>query len=98
MEHPLPDLGDAVVETNIVNQLFADIGACTKVDQVRVRGQAFTHVVPHNIPLADAAAMLLGGQVSGVQILYRWEGSVWCDTVMRVEPGRFRVVRIQSGS
>ena len=48
-----------------------------------------------NLELHEAAAMLIAGQLRGLQIRYKHAGSQWWDTIMQAPNSVFRITRIQ---
>lgn len=91
---PLPELSDALVPPETVNALFEDLARLTEVQHVIARPRAQRMVDTGDVPLALAHARLMAGELSGVQVLYRWDGHTWRDAIL-AGPGGFRIVRIQ---
>ncbi len=91
-EAPLPDMFQADLDDAGVDELFTDLAAHADVQHIRMRdgptpdGCATT--------LGEARAHLLSGEVSGVQIIYRFDGEGWLDTLMRTDAG-IRLVRVR---
>ena len=47
------------------------------------------------LQLDEAFRLLTTREVRGVQIHYRHDGKTWCDTIMPIPDGRFRIVRME---
>lgn len=92
---PLPELADALVDADTIDRLFADLAAHTEVLHVIVRGRPQQNVSAADVPLGEAHARLMAGEVTGVQVLYRWEQQTWRDAVLSTAAG-FRVVRMRA--
>lgn len=91
---PLADLQDAVIDDATLDRLLFDLGACATVLEVRVKGAPAEHASGPVPELDRAVADLRAGRVLGVQIRYRFGGTDWCDTLLRVSGG-IRIVRMQ---
>ena len=92
-DEPLPELRDASLDEQGLEELLRELGALTEVREVRVKGNATTHGVSVDPCLDDARAALARG--AAVQIRYAYRGQIWCDTLMPTG-GRVRVVRSSS--
>jgi hypothetical protein len=81
-----------VLEEGGVRALFRDLQRSAQVSAVRtkrgLRGRA-----GDTVSLEDGVRALLEGDVSGLQILYRFDGQEWCDTLLSDGLGAFRLVR-----
>lgn len=93
----LPDLQQSVLDAATLEQLFADLAACTEIIEIIPKQVAEGYVSEHSsLALDEAYAMLLGGQVRGLQIRYRYHESQWWDTLLPAPGGDgFRIVRIE---
>jgi hypothetical protein len=91
-EPPLPELHEGDLDRAGVETLFADLAACAEVQHVRTRGAPGSGDAEPS--LDEARDRLLAGTVKAVQIVYRFEGEGWCDTLMAT-PGGVRVVRVR---
>ncbi|MBN8525373.1 MAG: hypothetical protein J0M02_08565 [Planctomycetes bacterium] len=91
MSDPLPRLTAAELDPATLDALFADLEACTEVDQVLIKGGAGRNA-DAVATLAVARAALAAG-ARGVQIRYRWRDGWWFDTLMRTPTG-VRLVRM----
>ncbi len=91
---PLPDLHQADLDADTLNQLFADIGQLTQVIEVlpKYRQRDYTPDTP--ISLDEARDLLRDGTVYGLQIRYIHNDAQWWDTLMPV-PNGMRLVRIR---
>lgn len=90
----LPALQQAALDPATLDQLFADLAACTHVLAVVPRHAARTMVIEQSIPLAAAQAALRSGALRGVQIRYRYHDREWNDTLLPTPDGGARLVRI----
>jgi hypothetical protein len=91
---PLPQLQDALLDGETLEQLLQDIQHCTVVKEVLLKGGALAMASERSVPLAEAAEALREGRVLGVQIRYWHDGADWWDTLMRTPKG-IRLIRIQ---
>jgi hypothetical protein len=91
----LPDLHQAEVDRGTVEELFRDVALDAELLEVRVKGAARGHVGDETVDLAAARALLLSGDVRGVQLRYVHRGETWWDTVMALPGGAYRIVRIR---
>jgi hypothetical protein len=91
----LPDLHQAEVDRATVEELFRDVELEAELLEVRVKGAARGHVGDETVDLAAARTFLLSGEVRGVQLRYVHRGETWCDTVMALPGGAYRIVRIR---
>lgn len=86
-------LNRAVLDAATVDDLFADLAACTTVHEVLVKGAAHHPAEAGTCPLDEACRLVQEGRVRGVQIRYRWQDQEWCDTLLVTDRG-VRLVRI----
>ncbi len=87
----LPPIHTADIDRATIEQLFADLAACTQITAIHPR-------VPRDQPppaltLAQARADFLAEKVSGLQIHYLYENKTWCDTLLASRTGA-RLVRV----
>lgn len=93
----LPPMRAAVLSTDEVAALFADIGQFGSDVQLMQRANdssratATTAKMGEQLELAKLA--LVTGTVPRLQIRYRWDGSLWIDT-LKTQPDGFHLVRI----
>lgn len=100
-EIPLPPLQEAVLDEATLDRLFFDIAEAAEVVSVSLKASASARVGDRpragrggdDLALARRA---LGddGTALGVQIRYRFGGSEWCDTLLRL-PSGVRLVRVR---
>ena len=91
----LPALHQGVLDAATLDQLVVDIETCTEVIEVIPKFGADSYVGEDEvIDLRKAISMLGEGQLRGVQIRYKYDGSQWWDTLMGTPQG-VRLVRIQ---
>lgn len=99
-EIPLPPLQEAVLDEATLDQLFLDIAAAAALVSVSLKAGATARA--GDLPragsggdeLAVARRALGDGTALGVQIRYRFAGSAWCDTLLRL-PSGVRLVRVR---
>jgi ferredoxin-type protein NapG len=89
----LPELHAGELDEIGLRALFRDLHSLADVEEIRVKRGAERRAGEAAPSLRDALGLLLGGQVRGVQIRYRYRGEAWCDTVLAA-PGGHRVVRM----
>jgi len=87
---PLPELRDATLDDQGLEELLRELGALTEVCEVRVKGNATTRGLSVAPSLDGARAALARG--AAVQIRYEYRGQIWCDTLMPLV-GRVRLIR-----
>ncbi len=94
----LPPMREAVLSHEQIRQLFKDVGELAtdvvlmqKPKSGSSRATANRAEVRERLQLAEAA--LLGGSVPRLQIRYRWQDSLWIDTLTSIGNG-FKLVRI----
>ncbi len=90
----LPELREGWLEAEQVRALFADLRACANAPSVQLKAGAEQRARSAPADLDAAEAALLDGRVRGVQIRYGYQGSHWCDTLVRTPRG-VRLVRIR---
>ncbi len=89
----LPDLHQAVLDEDTVDQLFADIAELTEVLEVICKGAPDAYANAGSISLDAARSLLRCGTARAVQVRYVHDGRPWCDT-LTVTPDGVRLVRI----
>ena len=94
MSEPLPDVHEADLDPATLAALVRDLEQCAEILDVMVKGGAKRRAQAEPVPLREAVARFLDGEIAGVQIRYRFEGSEWRDTLMRT-PDAVRLVRFQ---
>jgi hypothetical protein len=90
----LPQLQDAILDPETLEQLFRDIQRCAVVDEVLLKGGAALMASEKSVPLPEAELALREKRVTGVQIRYWYEGANWWDTLMHTPRG-VRLIRIE---
>jgi hypothetical protein len=90
---PLPQLQDAHLDAETLEQLARDLASFAQVDEVLLKGGSMAMTSGKSVALAEALEALRQGRVLGVQIRYRYDGTSWCDTLLRTAHG-IRLVRI----
>lgn len=93
-DEPLPQVQDAILDAETLEQLASDLQSFATVDEVLLKGGAMAMTSGQSVSLAEAMDALKQGQVVGIQIRYRYGGSSWWDTLLRTPHG-IRIVRIE---
>lgn len=91
---PLPDLNEAILDRDTLDQLFRDLEACVRITEIIPKFADRRMVAEETVTLAQARELLLDGKARGVQIRYRYEDADWWDTLMNTPQG-VRLVRIR---
>ncbi len=90
----LPEINDAILDQETVEQLFVDIAALGQILGVSARGHGpQTRASDKNITLELARELFFNRDVNGLQIRYIHDGQEWWDTLMHTPAGT-RLVRI----
>jgi hypothetical protein len=90
------DVLEAELDWDAVAALADDLEACAEILAVRGKGSATQHSEDAGTSALRAAlAALRAGQLRGVRIDYRWNGTLWTDTLL-AGPRGARVVRVQA--
>ncbi len=90
---PLPEVFEGTLDDEGLSQLACAVTAGTSGLEVRVK--AATHTMDSRPrSLGDALASLREGRAMGVQLRYVHLGVPYVDTLMALESGRFRLVRM----
>lgn len=94
----LPPMRDAELSADEVNALFGDIGAMGSeillMQRKSTARRATAAKLDSQTELEVAKMALLSGKIQRVQIRYRWNKSLWIDTLSMVNRN-FRLVRIK---
>lgn len=89
----LPPMREAMLTSQQVELLCSDIENHGSNIQLMQRGKS-AQTSAHDAPaLQSARQALLNGQANKLQIRYRWNDSLWIDTLNTTDDG-FRLVRI----
>ncbi len=91
-ELQLPELRVADLEEAGIDKLFEDLSSAAELLEVVVKAGATTRCAGTVRSLDAARDALRSEDVRGVQLRYRFDGRVWCDTLMRAGRGA-RLVR-----
>lgn len=88
---------EAVLAAEQVEELFSDI---RQLGTDVLLMQRSSRMAPTDVSQADAGqnlevakTSLLSGRVARVQIRYRWQNSLWIDT-LEAKPDGYRIIRI----
>lgn len=91
----LPELREEIVDDDTLRSLFADLSSLTRVLEVKLKGGPTRYASASAVSLPKAEALLFGGSVHAVQIVYEYRSETWCDTLMRTPKGT-RILRMKS--
>ena len=92
----LPPIQDLVLDEDMVDRLFTDLGLGAQILGVTVKGGAVARASGESpgSELGRLRGLLTTGQVYGLQVRYLHHGQEWWDTLMRVAGG-IRLVRVR---
>ena len=92
MQDDLSELFQGDLDSDQLAALFADLESGAEVEHVQVK--ALSGPPPHDrqSTLSEARTLVEQREVRAVQIRYRFDQQVWCDTLM-VLPNTVRLVR-----
>ncbi|HYG36209.1 MAG TPA: hypothetical protein VEC99_15565 [Clostridia bacterium] len=91
----LPALHSTTLDLAQVEQLLADIEACTELREILPKYEAQGYVQQTSgVTLAQARELLLTRSVRALQLRYHYDGAEWWDTLMKVGD-LYRIVRIR---
>lgn len=91
---PLPELQESLLDAQTLEQLASDLLSLAQVEEVLLKGGAAAMTTGKAVSLTEALEALQQGRVLGVQVLYRYGGTGWRDTLLRTPHG-IRLVRIE---
>lgn len=91
----VPPMWQATLDPAALAQLFTDLRAAAEVESVRGKADPRGYAPADALTLDAAHARLTAGELTGVQIRYRFDGHDWTDTVLRAAGG-FRLVRCRA--
>lgn len=91
---PLPELNEAMLDSETLGRLFRDLSQCAEVVEVIPKFADRRMVEERRLTLEDARLLLESRAVRGVQVRYRYQGADWWDTLMVTGSG-VRLVRIR---
>jgi hypothetical protein len=94
---PVPPMWQADLDAAALGQLFADLGTAAEVLSVQGKSGVGRYASPDPLTLETARERFASGEITGVQIRYRFEDREWIDTLLRVGRG-FRLVRCRTGT
>lgn len=89
----LPDVHKATLDADGLAALFADLAALPGAVEVRLKAAPTQRAEDAGTALERAHGLLRDGLVRGVQLIYAFDGQVWCDTLLRRGDG-FALVRM----
>ncbi len=90
----LPEVLEGTLDLATVEALFADVAATGGLVAVVVKHGRQAEPPRGAGGLPEAKDGLLQGRATAVQLRYRHDGREWWDTLMRVGPSAWRLVRI----
>ncbi len=93
----LPPMREAMLQADQVKQLFSDIGKLATDVMLMVRRESARRATASRLTAIEqlqlAQDSLLNGHTRRIQIRYRWQDSMWIDTLDSRQDG-IRLVRI----
>jgi len=92
---PLPELHQSEIDQPTLSQLITDLGTHANVFSIAPKYGPGYVGEQETLQLDEAYQILIDRKVRGVQIHYKHDGKSWCDTVMPLPDGRFRIVRME---
>ena len=95
-ELELPELTQAVLDAATAARILSDIEAAATFRSAIVRRIARSLVPDVPLDLAAARAALEDPSVLALQVRYAYLGEEWVDTLSRIPPGEWRVVRMKA--
>jgi hypothetical protein len=90
-----PELNESTLDRATLMQLMNDLNHHAEVLDVLEKGTSKQRTDGRSVLIEEAFQKLSAGQISGVQIRYRWDDSEWRDTLLFQAPGMVRLVRIK---
>ncbi len=81
-ETPIAEILQAEWARDQVLQLFADLAAGADVQHVQLK----TSKMDATVSLATAESAFANDQAHAIQVRYRFESEMWCDTIMPGDP------------
>lgn len=81
-DDPIPEILQAEWARDQVMQLFVDLATGAEVHHVQLRTAAGDSAA--SLPAAERA--FSAGEAHAIQVRYRFEGELWCDTIMPGDP------------
>ncbi|MBK8937283.1 MAG: hypothetical protein IPM79_06475 [Polyangiaceae bacterium] len=98
MTDPLPPVYQGALGPEGLARLFEDVASAGQLLSVSVKQASTARAAFVDCSVESAMGALLDGTAMAVQLRYRFEGQVWCDSVLRGPPApegpSYRVVRI----
>jgi len=91
----LPPLWTAELDEAGLDALLTDVELGAELLEVRLKRGAAERGEASSLGLADVRSAFAAGSVLGVQLRYRHDGTVWCDTLVRT-PSSVRLVRARA--
>ncbi len=94
VEPPMPELEEGTLDAPGLEALLRDVGTCTDLLEVILKGNASSRAASAGVDLEGAKEALMARTCRAAQLRYRYAGVEWWDTVL-VAPAGWRVVRIR---
>lgn len=91
---PVPEMCEALLQTEDINSLFADLAACTSILSIQEKGSPQAYAESGPTALQVAKERLLNRSVRALQIRYSYQNREWTDTLMCLPDG-VRLIRCQ---
>lgn len=83
-----------LLDPEALEAYFADIRACTDLQEISVKGGRREHADATGCSLHEARALLESGRIIELQLRYIWREEPWWDTLVCTGDG-IRLTRIQ---
>ena len=87
-----PQLQSAMLDVETLDALLDDLERSAEIVSVLVKARPGTHANTQGASLALARELLDRREALGIQLRYRFQGSLWADTLM-LDGERVRLVR-----
>lgn len=91
---PPPVVYEGQLDAQQLIALRDDLDDCAEIVHVQIRG-AVTRGLGRRVQLSEAFEHVLAGDLHSVQVRYRYQGTLWCDTLL-VTGGGVRLVRVRA--
>jgi hypothetical protein len=88
-------MNDAILGPDEVRQLFDDLDHHAQVLDVRLKGGSRSLAGEGGCTLGEARGAIAGRTARAAQVRYRYQGDLWVDTIMVLNQGGVRLVRVR---
>ncbi len=95
MADVVQEVYERVLDDEGVHALLGDVLGLARAIEVRSKaGRGAMSEALDRSAVADALVRLQRGDLRALQLTYEHAGRRWCDTILALEPGRYRVLRV----